>query len=71
MFKIGDMFLNVSKVAKIGLSNINRAVLWLKSYQANLYFNKLLQMFAGNKGVLNVTWTLRFSIPLQLTIRIV
>ena len=59
MFKIGDIFFNVSKVAKIGLSNINRAVLRLKSYQANLYFNKLLQMFARDKSVMNVTWTLR------------
>ena len=44
MFKISGIFLNGVNLAKIGLSIINRGLIAkLKAYQANLYFNKLLQ----------------------------
>ena len=38
MFKLVAYFCMCLKVAKIGISNINQALLSLKTYQVNLYF---------------------------------
>ena len=51
MFKLDCTFSDVSKSAKIGISNISRVFLSLTTHQANLCFDKLSLEFINN-----ITW---------------